>query len=79
MKTCNICSETKPLADYYYQVGKPMRRCKSCQCAYARAWAELSKDKMLATRAKYKDSKYRTKVVREDRAAQRFANADRAT
>lgn len=66
MRTCNICGESKPLDEYYYQLGKPMKRCKACQCAYARQWAELQKDKMLLTRAKYNDSMYRTKRAREE-------------
>lgn len=76
MRTCNICGETKPLDEYYYQLGKPMKRCKACQRAYARQWAELQKDKMLLTRAKYNDSKYRTKKEREERATARKENTN---
>lgn len=71
MKTCNICGETKPVSEYYLQIGKPMKRCKACQRAYARQWAELHKDKMMKTRAKYNNSVYRTKAVREERAIAR--------
>lgn len=76
MRTCNVCGKEKPLSEYYLQAGKPMKRCKDCQRYYARQWAELQKDKMLKTRAKYHNSVYRTKKVREDRAMARASKED---
>lgn len=64
MKSCNSCNETKPVAEYYFQLGKPMNRCKECQKSYARQWSELNKKKMMETRAKYDISKYRTKQMK---------------
>jgi len=30
VKTCNKCTETKPLAEFFMNRGKPMARCKLC-------------------------------------------------
>lgn len=60
MKKCSICEETKPVADYYQQNGKPMKRCRDCHKSYARQWAVLTRTQILKTREKYGESKYRT-------------------
>lgn len=68
-----MCNKTKPLEEFYYQKGNPMRRCKECQRAYAREWAEINRDAMLKNRAKYYNSKYRTREVRAERAESRIS------
>lgn len=60
MKKCSVCGETKPVADYYQQNGKPMKRCRDCQKSYARQWAVLTRTQILKTREKYVNHDYRT-------------------
>lgn len=67
-KTCNICYEEKPIEEFYIQKNNPMCRCKECQRMYARKWHQLNKLKMMETRAKFHNSKYRTKKMAEKEA-----------
>jgi hypothetical protein len=77
-KTCNICYEEKPLEQFYIQKGKPMCRCKDCQRMYARKWHQLNKLKMMETRAKFHNSRYRTKKMAEKQAME-FKSASTRT
>ena len=65
MKTCSICKETKPVADYYQQKGVPQKRCKECQKAYARKWNAQQYEKIIKVRERY-GIKYRTKTTRKE-------------
>ena len=62
MKTCKICNKNKELSDFYKSGETYMARCKDCQRAYGRKWAELNKLKMLETREKFGKDQYRTKL-----------------
>jgi hypothetical protein len=65
MMTCSICEIEKPVADYYQSNGKPQKRCKECQKAYARQWNAQHYEKIIKVRERF-GIKYRTKTRKEN-------------